>query len=113
MRVKLIDYISTKFYLGITLIAISLLGGAATKFLFFLYFYDEFIRWAMLVIYIATWPMLVVGVWWAGRGYYEAMKKYFSYQFYHQSMVRGAKGAYNKTKSVGENVKSKFTRMKK
>ena len=100
---KLINYISKKFYVGMGLILLSFILGGVAKVVFIIYFYSNFMRWFSIILYILSFPILVVGIWLAGREYYEAMKKYFSYKYY-------TKSAYNKTKAIREKVKGKFKR---
>jgi hypothetical protein len=90
---------SWKFYLGILLVLLSFVIGKVTQAVFIIYFNDSFLRGLSLVMYIVSWPMLLVGVWWVGKEYTESVKKYVSYKFYYASLK-------NKTKKVKEHVKN-------
>ncbi len=94
--------------MGILLIILSLGVGGLVKLFFFVYFYDDFLRWMLVGIYILTWPILIIGVWWVGKEYYEAIRKYFSYKYYHESMKKKARMAIDRTKIIGGNVKRKL-----
>lgn len=102
---------SFKFYLGIVIIILSFVIGNLMKLFFVLFFFDKLIMWLSVIIYILSWIMLAWGIWWAGKETYEALKKYFSYRYYHESVKKGAKRAYHKTRhvssKVGHRVKSK------
>ena len=102
-----------KFYLGIALTVASLIIGGITKLTFLVYFTIDFIRWLSLIFYFLSWPMLVLGVWWVGKEYYIAIRKYFTYRFYHESVKRKAKGAYHKTRHISGKVKKKLVKKKK
>ena len=98
---------SIRFYLGVAFIIISLVLGKATTALFFIYYQDPFLRWVSLAVYVLSWPLLFLGIWWAGREYYSQFKKYTSYQYYHQSLQRGTKKVYHKTKELGLQAREK------
>ena len=99
---------SLQFYMGIVLIILSLIIGNVTKVFILLYFNDPDIRWISLIIYVLSWPILIVGAWWAGRETYQALKRYFSYRFYHQHLKEGTKKVYHRTQELKERVKQKM-----
>lgn len=104
---------SFQFYIGIVLIILSLIIGNVTKVFILLYFNDPDIRWISVMIYILSWPMLIVGAWWAGRETYQALKRYFSYRFYHQHLKEGTQKVYHRTKELKERVKQRIHREKR
>lgn len=108
---------SIKFYVGIALVIVSLIVGKITTITFFLYLNDTFIRTISMVLYILSWPALIVGAIWIGREYAHAIKKYASYQFYGQSLKKGTQKALSKTKQiheqVREQVKTKISQVRK
>ncbi len=89
---------STKFYVGIVLIVLSLVIGKITLATFIIYFNDDTIKLVSLIIYILSWPMLLLGVWWVGKEYADKVKRYFQYRYYHQHLVKGTKKAFQLTK---------------
>jgi len=107
---------SVRFYLGILLVILSLLIGKITQAVFVIYFGDKFLRWLSVIIYVLSWPVLVLGVWWVGKEYAESLRKYFTYKFYHESMKRGTKKVYGatreKTRNIKEKVKGKVKRIR-
>ena len=84
---------STKFYLGIIFVVLSLIIGKVSQISFIIYFKDPFICWLSVIIYILSWPPFIIGVWWIGKEYAEAIQRYFSYKFYHRSLRKGTKKA--------------------
>ncbi len=88
-----------KFYLGAVLFIFSLILGKITLTTFIVYYKISWIRWLSLIVYIISWPMLIIGVWWVGKEYAKALNKYFSYKFYHKSLKSGTQKAYHKTKA--------------
>ncbi len=115
---------SAKFYVGIVLIILSLIIGKITTFYFITRFGDQLVMWTSLIIYILSWPMLIMGVWWVGEEYAEGIRKYFQYQFYHESLKRTGRkvidktkekthGAYLATKARGERVREKVRSLRK
>lgn len=93
---------SIKFYFGILLFLGSLVIGKITLAIFLLYFNNPLIKWSSLIIYILSWPMLIIGIWWIGKEYAKALKRYFGYKFYHQSLKSGAKTIIQKTRAGTE-----------
>ncbi len=104
---------SLQFYIGIVLIILSLIIGNVTKVFILLYFNDPDIRWISLIIYVLSWPILIVGAWWAGRETYQALKRYFSYRFYHQHLKEGTKRVYHRTQELKEKVRRRMHRGKR
>ena len=66
--------------------------------------------------YIISWPMLIIGAWWAGKEYVESIKKYFSYRYYSRSVKKGTRRAYGaakvKTKDLEQKAKNKTLELK-
>jgi hypothetical protein len=91
---------SLKFIWGVILVALSLIIGGITKVIFVLYLDDNSIAITMVVLYILSWPMLIVGVWWVGKEYAEIIKRYFQYRYYHKYVTAGAKKVAHTTKAV-------------
>jgi len=60
-------HFSGKFYLGAVLILISLIIGKITTITFFFHFDDPFIRNISIIIYLISWPLLIIGVYWIGK----------------------------------------------
>ena len=108
---------STKFYFGILFIAASLILGKITTFIFFWYFNDTSLRWISLIIYVLTWPLLIIGIIWVGTEYASAIRKYISYQFYHEKVKDRTQQAFYKTKEISsamhQKVKNKLDTIKK
>ncbi len=86
------------------LIVLSFVLGKVGQLLFLLYLDVPWIRWSGVVLYVLTWPMLFLGIWWVGREYAEAIQKYFTYKFYHQKMAAGARKA---KEVVGRRIKAR------
>ncbi len=87
-----------RFYLGLVLIVASLIIGALTKITLLLYFHNSTIRWASVIVYLLSWPLLAVGGWWVGSEYYRLIRRYASYRFYQESIKEGTRKAYQRTK---------------
>ena len=107
---------SIKFYFGILLILLSFIIGKITTATFIIYYNDQLWKWTSLIIYIASWPMLIIGIWWIGNEYATMLKKYISYKFYHESAKKGAKKVIDTTKSkskaIGKKVAPKISKVK-
>ena len=101
---------SLKFYLGIAFLIISFISGNLSKILFFLYFNDVTLRLVWALIYLCSWPLLLLGAWWTGAETYGAIKKYFSYWYYRDHIKEGTKKVYHRTKALKERVKEKIKR---
>jgi hypothetical protein len=95
---------SGKFYVGIALVVISLLLGKITTATLILHYQDSLIRWLSIAVYAISWPMLVVGVWWTGEEYAKAIKRYFSYKFYHEHAKKGGKRVAHHTREGRKRV---------
>lgn len=89
---------SWKFYTGIFLIVLSLILGKITQLIFFIYLDDSWLMWSSLIIYILSWPMMVIGIWWVGKEYADKIRKYADYKYYHQSLREGTRRVVEKTK---------------
>lgn len=99
---------TNKFYIGAGMVVGSFLLAKLVLATFVIYFNIPFIRWLSIIIYLLTWPMLFIGVWWVGKEYAKALHRYFSYQFYQRSLKEGTQKAYAKTKEAHSAVKRKF-----
>lgn len=111
---------SWKFYTGIVLIIASLIIGKITQLIFFLYLDDFWLMWSAVIIYILSWPMMILGIWWVGKEYADKIRKYADYKFYHQSLKAGTRRAVERTKQlhhqtqmIGERVKKHFKKVGK
>lgn len=109
---------SWKFYTGIFLIVASLIIGKITQIVFFLYLDNFWLVWTSVIIYILSWPMMILGIWWVGKEYADKIKKYADYKFYHQSLKTGTKRAIERTKQfhhqtqmIGERVRKHFKKV--
>ncbi len=99
--------LSGKFYFGIILIAVSLIIGKITQITFLFHYNDPTIRWTALTIYILSWIPFFIGAWWVGKEYTKAIRKYFSYKYYHQTIKSGTKKAIAKTKERTKSLQNK------
>ena len=96
---------SLKFYWGIILILLSLILGLVSKITFIFYFYDSYLQMLSAVIYIFSWPLLILGVWWVGKEYADSLRRYFHYHYYHEHLKRGSHKIYDATKVLKEKTK--------
>ena len=103
---------SLKFIWGVILIVLSFIIGGVTKVIFLMYLTDRAIALPMLTLYIISWPMLVLGVWWAGKEYADSIKRYFQYKYYHKYVSAGAQKMVNTTKFVSARAKEKGDQIK-
>ena len=103
---------SLRFYIGAIFIITSLIVGKITSVLFFLHFNDPTSRYVSLVGYLLSWPLLFWGIWWVGKEYGDAVRRYVSYQFYHQSFKAGTRKAVEKTKQFHNHVEKKIGKFK-
>jgi len=90
--------LSTKFWIGTVFIILSLVLGKITQAVFIIFFSDAILRWISIIVYIISWPMLIIGVWWVGKEYAQAITKYFSYRFYGQKAKAGVIRLHEKSK---------------
>lgn len=93
-------HLSGKFYLGIVFVVVSLIVGKVTTILFFVNIDNGTIRWVSLIVYLLSWPFLVMGIWWVGQEYAASIKKYFTYHFYGEKVK-------DKTKELGLKLRKK------
>jgi hypothetical protein len=105
IRMKL-NY-SLKFIWGVILIVLSLIIGGITKVVFILYLNNKSIAITMAALYIISWPMLVLGVWWVGKEYAESIQRYFRYKYYHKYVTAGAKKVVHTSQAVGTKAREK------
>ena len=129
---------SNKFYIGIVLFALNFVIGAIVKVLLLFKFKDfgalkesilsfsspnSVYLWVLIIVYLISWAMLIIGIWWIGAEYTAALKKYFSYKFYHESLKKGTSDVIGrtaagtramgrKTMEMGGKVRSRFCRRK-
>lgn len=104
---------SGRFYLGILLVLASLLLGKITLVIFIMNLDDSLLRWASLAVYLVSWPMLIIGVWWVGKEYAESVGKYFSYRYYHESMKKNTQKVYDITKEKTKRLGEEMSNLKK
>ncbi len=102
--------LTKKCYAGFVLIAASFLLGFISKVIILRYFYSPAWISMSIFIYLISWIMLVVGGVWVGKEYFEATQKYFTYQYYHESVKQQTSKALVKAKDVHEKVKGKLKR---
>lgn len=100
--------LSVRFYSGVLLIVFSFIIAKIVQVIFFLHFDNLFWRWFSIAVYVLTWPMLVVGVWWVGKEYAEQLRKYFQYKFYREAMKNKSRAAYLKTMERTKMIKEKL-----
>ena len=93
MRKRLL---SGDFALGIVLIVMSFVVALLAKVVFFLYFTDPIYRNWSIAFYIMSWLMMPVGIWLAGREYYDSIKRYTSLKRYYGTAVSRTKKANEK-----------------
>ncbi len=102
---------SWKFYLGAFFVIFSTLIGIVVKFLIFVNLDQPFWFWFYVIIYILTWPVLLIGVWWVGKEYADKIRRYVSYKFYQEEIKKGTKKAYiltkDQTKRLRDNARQK------
>lgn len=73
--------LTKKFILGVVIIIVSLILGKLVLIPFFLFPLSFTAKWTLLIIYILTWPMMFVGIYFAGmEGYRLATHKYKEYK---------------------------------
>lgn len=73
---------SKKFYIGIALVISSLIVGKITQATFVIYFTDDFIRKLSVIIYVISWPPLILGIAWAGAEYVNKYNRFFTFKYY-------------------------------
>lgn len=95
--------LSARFYVGVIFIILSLIIGKITQVTFWYYYDNKVIRWTSAIVYILSWIPFIIGILWVGREYAQAIHRYFSYKFYHESLKRGLL----KTTQVGKKVVGK------
>jgi high-affinity Fe2+/Pb2+ permease len=106
------DGFSVKFYLGIFMIIGSFVLGGLIKVVFLVYFFDKFLRGVSIILYIISWFMLGIGVWWAGREAYNGIRRYMDYKFYHESIKTGTRKAYQRGQIMKKHVKRRVAEEK-
>jgi hypothetical protein len=101
-----LNKLTGKFYWGLALIISSLILGKVTQFIFFFYFEDNTLLWLSIIVYILSWPMLIVGAWMIGTEYYESLKRYFGYKFYQESLKKSTQKMLQVTREKTDRLKS-------
>lgn len=102
---------SVRFYLGISFIILSLVMGKITTGVFLSCTLRKALCagfWPSVVTYVISWPLLILGVYWVGREYYNQIRKYISYKFYHESLKRGTRKAVWKTRELKRRLGKKI-----
>ena len=102
---------STKFYLGIVFIITSLIIGKITTILTITYWSEAFIRNISILLYILSWPLLILGAYWTGQEYVDKMRQYSSTTFYKEKVKKHAKIAYAKSNDLRNKVKNTKTKI--
>ncbi len=105
-------HFTPRFYLGITLIVLSFISGSVAKVFLIIQFSHPALRWTWLMVYLVSWLILFMGIWWAGREAYEEIHRYFSYRYYHEKVKHHTQQAWEKTKVAREKVRKKLQRKK-
>ncbi len=77
---------SKKFYIGIALIISSLIIGKITQATFVIYFTNDFIRKLSAIVYIISWPPLILGIAWAGIEYVNKYNRFFTFKYYREKI---------------------------
>ena len=73
--------VTKRFIIGVILIALSLIIGKLVLIPFFFFPSGAHIKSEMAIIWLITWPMLFVGIYFAGmEGYRLATHKYKEYK---------------------------------
>ena len=88
--------LSGRFSSGIGLIVLSFVIALVAKVVFFLYFTDPLYRNWSIAFYVVSWLLMPVGIWLAGREYYDAIKRYASLKHYYEAAAAGTKKAREK-----------------
>ncbi|PIN87294.1 hypothetical protein COV19_00220 [Candidatus Woesearchaeota archaeon CG10_big_fil_rev_8_21_14_0_10_44_13] len=87
-----------KLFLGLALVLVSLIIGKITTVSFILFYDSRLWRYLSLIVYIISWPVIVLGAYICGvegAPYLEKIYRYFNYKYYHYH----AKKWYQKGKS--------------
>ena len=98
-----------RFYLGVLLVILSFVIGKITTATVVIYFENMLIKWASIIVYILSWPMLIIGFIWIGEEYSASIRKYISYRFYHESVKKGTRNVVCKTKNKSKVIKDKIS----
>jgi len=77
----------TKLYIGIVFIISSMILGIITQVAIVYYFTNEFIRDVSVIVYIFSWFLLILGIAWAGKEYYNKYN-YFSPFMYIKRKIK-------------------------
>jgi len=101
-------HFSGKFYAGLILIVASLIVGKITQIIFLFNYSNVTLRWTSIIIYLLSWIPFFIGAWWVGKEYTNAIRKYFSYQYYHQTIKSGTQKALSKTKERTKDIHDKM-----
>ena len=72
----------------------SFVVAQIAKVTFFLYITVSAYRNGSIALYVISWLLLFLGIWFIGRKYQASVRKYATLKFYHESIVEGTrKGA--------------------
>ena len=71
----------TKLYIGIVFIISSMILGIITQAVFVYYFTNEFIRDLSVIMYVFSWFLLIVGITWAGKEYFNKYNRFFTFKY--------------------------------
>lgn len=80
-----------KLALGLMLVLVSLIVGKITTVSFILIYDNKFWRYLSLIVYIISWPVILLGAYICGvegAPYLEKIYKYFNYKHYHHHAKR-------------------------
>ena len=88
---------SGDFLLGIVLVVLSFVIALLAKVVFFLFFTDPIYRNWSIAFYVMSWLMMPVGIWLAGREYYDSIKRYTSLKRYYETATARTKKVDKKT----------------
>ena len=93
-----------KFSFGVGLIVSSFAVAQIAKVTFFLYITDSAYRNGSIVLYVISWLLLFIGIWFIGTEYQASVRKYATLKFYHESIVEGTKKVAEKVLELGGDI---------
>ncbi len=73
---------------------------------------DTFIRYLSLILYLVSWPILILGAYWSGQEYVEKMRRFSSPTYYKNAVQKQAGIAYAKSHNMRVHVKETQTKLK-
>ena len=102
---------SWKFYAGFVLVVMNIPLGWLGMWIFFFSKEDFLLSFLGAIVYLLSWGVLALGLWWVGKEYAAKIRRYMDYKFYHESLKKGTAKAYlvtkERTKRLRENAKFK------